>query len=511
MSERFVKLDDLPQNLYVEGSPIIISAGLLLKDTVTGKIITQFKFKNISENIIKAVQISLEAFDVLLNPLPKVEEYQYLDISIKEGDYFGSDKAIIMSDSNCRSVKIKDITVILSNNSIWRGHGEDLSPIEMPKRLDFDIDAELLKQYQIATTAKAIFIPVKRSDYWICTCGNTNKSYNCTRCACSKEQVFSAYDISALTEAMNARLEQERIQKEREELERKKDAKRRKRKIASIMIVLAIMIATSFVIFVVVPGYKHSKAIDLMNAGQYDEAEDLFLDLNDYEMINECRYQAGVRAQTNKEYSAAYYTFFYLNSYKDSERRAQECAIAIGDERLSKNLYMQAADWYSLAGYTKGINLAKYQYVLSNQDRKNLVTYEYLKSLKSAGYEDADEIYSKLYAWNVTIIAVNNDSDSLENMESISKYDPVYIHFKVSGGAPDETITPYFEYTRPDGSTDSYTSKYSYRDGDTLWHRYGIYSNPKNGAEGILKVDFYTGKYFWNKQKIGSVEIVIGP
>lgn len=371
MSERFIKLDDLPQNLYVEGSPIIISAGSLLKDTVTGKIITQFKFKNISDNIIKAVQISLEAFDVLLNPLPNIEEYQYLDISIKEGDYFGSDKAIIMSDSNSRSVKIKDIVVIFSNNSIWRGHGEDLSPIEMPKRLTSEIDAELIKQYQIATTAQAMFVPDKRSDYWICTCGNTNKSYNCTRCACLKVQVFSAYNISALTEAMDARLEQERIQKERKEAELKKEAKRRKKIIASILIVLAIIIATSFVIFVVVPEYKYSKAIDLLNAGQYDEAEDLFWDINDYEMINECRYQSSIYAQTNKEYSAAYYTFFDLNSYKDSKRRAKECAIAIGDEELAQNSYIQAVYWYTLAGYTQGINRAQYQYVLANQDRKN--------------------------------------------------------------------------------------------------------------------------------------------
>lgn len=32
MSERYAKLSHLPENLYMEGSPVIIAAGALLKD-----------------------------------------------------------------------------------------------------------------------------------------------------------------------------------------------------------------------------------------------------------------------------------------------------------------------------------------------------------------------------------------------------------------------------------------------------------------------------------------------
>lgn len=36
MSERYTKLFSLPPDLYAQGSPLIVSAGNLLKDNVTG-------------------------------------------------------------------------------------------------------------------------------------------------------------------------------------------------------------------------------------------------------------------------------------------------------------------------------------------------------------------------------------------------------------------------------------------------------------------------------------------
>ena len=57
MAERFEKLFILPSDLYSEGSPIIISAGALLKDTETGKVIAQIKYHSISSTPIKDLKI----------------------------------------------------------------------------------------------------------------------------------------------------------------------------------------------------------------------------------------------------------------------------------------------------------------------------------------------------------------------------------------------------------------------------------------------------------------------
>ena len=74
MNERFIRLYSLPENLYSEGAPVIISAGILLKDNQTGKLLAQVKFKSISQKRIKAVRIRIRAFDVTGNELEGVRE-----------------------------------------------------------------------------------------------------------------------------------------------------------------------------------------------------------------------------------------------------------------------------------------------------------------------------------------------------------------------------------------------------------------------------------------------------
>ena len=63
MADRFQKLFSLENNLYIENAPIIISAAALLKDTKSGNIVVQIKFKSVSNKNIKGVKISLSAYE----------------------------------------------------------------------------------------------------------------------------------------------------------------------------------------------------------------------------------------------------------------------------------------------------------------------------------------------------------------------------------------------------------------------------------------------------------------
>ena len=53
MAERYKRLYALPENLYTSGSPILIQAVALLKDTQTGKILAQLKLKNLFHKTVK--------------------------------------------------------------------------------------------------------------------------------------------------------------------------------------------------------------------------------------------------------------------------------------------------------------------------------------------------------------------------------------------------------------------------------------------------------------------------
>ena len=62
MSERYKGFFALPENLHTEDAPVVIMAGALLKDNQTGRVLAQLKLKNVSEETIKSVKVSIQAF-----------------------------------------------------------------------------------------------------------------------------------------------------------------------------------------------------------------------------------------------------------------------------------------------------------------------------------------------------------------------------------------------------------------------------------------------------------------
>ena len=269
---------------------------------------------------------------------------------------------------------------------------------------------------------------------------------------------------------------------------------------------------------------KYNDAIALMNAGQYDEAIEAFEDLDGYKdskkqiencktAITEEKYQAAKQLYSSKKYEDAYYAFMNLYDYKDSDTMQTNSAVKIAETALARKDYEEAISWYRTAGKKDEVYNVKYQYVTSHKNNNDETTYDYLVDLKAAKYKDAATIYSQLYDWKITIIAVNNDPDSTVKMSSISKYDPVYIHLKITGGTPNATIKPYVTYKNPEGQTGSHTWSYYCSDGDVLWYGWtkGIYKNPEYGDEGILTVTFYTSSYSYSRVELATVEIVIGP
>lgn len=305
MSDRFECLYKLQDNLYSIGSPIIISAGSLLKDKETGKVLVQMKFHSVTANLIQAVKLSLYAYDISGDEIQGVEDYQYLDLSIQNGQEFGSKKAIFMPDSVTRSFAIKKLTVIMSNDNIV-----DV-PVPMqslPSRITLQSELknnELVKQYKIATNSSADYVPETYNDLWRCSCGEWNCSAQCTKCQIQKNTVFSSYDLDRLNEAMEIRLKEEEEQlcekKRREEEQRLIEEKEKQRNLEKIKernekltknlketLKIGISIIVSFIVisiifnFIVIPVNKYKKATELMVDGKYYESIVYFIVSGNY-------------------------------------------------------------------------------------------------------------------------------------------------------------------------------------------------------------------------------------
>lgn len=121
MNEQFIRIYSLPKNLYQHGSPLLISAGALLKDCNTGRMIVQLKFRNLSKKIIRFVKIKVNAYDTAGVALEGVASFAYVDLSIAQDVEFGSQTPIVLPDDNTRSFGIEILSVIF-------GDGEQYEP-----------------------------------------------------------------------------------------------------------------------------------------------------------------------------------------------------------------------------------------------------------------------------------------------------------------------------------------------------------------------------------------------
>lgn len=302
MAERFERLYKLLENLYIDGSPIIISAGALLKDTATGSVVAQLKFHSVTQNIIKAIKVSICAYDVSGSKIEGVNDYQYLDLSVRNGQEFGSNKAIVLPQAITRSFYISDITIVFSDDTKWRCEDPaKFKQLPLPKLLSVELhNAELEKQYKLSTTPSAAYVPFETMSIWNCTCGEWNSDSKCTKCGSARQTVFSALDVDTLQIEANKRIATEQAQREeaariaaeaenkrQEALEIKKSKILRKIKISTFIIIPIIVVLFLFKLWlwpeVMKPSLLYNKVESLIANGEYQEATLLYIGLNNDE------------------------------------------------------------------------------------------------------------------------------------------------------------------------------------------------------------------------------------
>ena len=239
MAERFEKLFSLQENLYSQDAPLIVSAGALLKDTETERIIVQLKYHSLSQNTIVALKIGIRAFDVEGKEIEGVNEYQYLDLNVSIGQDFGSNKAIVMPNAITRSFSISSIVVITSDG-VAKQISLPLAPLPRSKTLYSILqNNELVKQYQIETSKYAAFAPHEYRALWCCSCGEWNIHTHCTKCHISKEHSYKLLDRQYLEAQASKRLISEKIARDKSE---KEAVAKKRKKIAIIGAVLIVLI-----------------------------------------------------------------------------------------------------------------------------------------------------------------------------------------------------------------------------------------------------------------------------
>ena len=354
MSERYQKLNSLPENLYAPGAPVIIVAGSLLKDQQRGAILAQLKLKSIAPGTIKAVKVKLSPLDTVGKPLGDEIFYEYLDLSAQRDAEFGQKSAIRFPNASTRAFRAEVTEVAFADNAVWTSDGSDWEPLEKAEAIT---EPELLKQYQLQYGNAAQYLVRTDRDLWHCSCGAVNHGGEsvCHSCGIELHNLLEC-DMEKLKREMNERLAKEKAERDaREAAEKaKKDAQQQKtRKVLSIAIPITLVLGVAVVLVkIVIPETRYKKAASLWESGSFESAIATYEAIQGYkdseELIKICKsdrdYEAARLLFAEGKYEEAITAFKALRGYKDSDRQVEMCRYEAAADLVSEGKYEAAIE-----------------------------------------------------------------------------------------------------------------------------------------------------------------------
>lgn len=362
MSERYSRLFLLPQNLYAEGSPVLICAGALLKDNLTGKVLAQLKLQNLDAPI-KGVTVTVQPLDTVGDPLGAAVQHQYLDLSVPTGVQFGEKQPFFLPNAAARSFTAAVTEVIFADNTVWTDTAGLWTPLAPPKPLSTALeDPALEDQYCLHFGSICHYMPATERGTWCCTCGQRHltKTEVCSSCGKSAADLF-ALDLNSLQKELDARLEEEKQQaEEKRQAEEKLQqaeaaaaarAEKTKKTLLTAAPIAAVVIAVLLIVSAVLKKAErtnaYNAAVTLSEEGRIEEAIAAFTALGDYEdsverlealeedRLHLRKYESAHDALKSKDYNKALKMFIELGDYKDSEEMVSECKYRRAEQLLA--------------------------------------------------------------------------------------------------------------------------------------------------------------------------------
>ena len=425
-----------------------------------------------------------------------------------------------------------------------------------PLTPDDDIYDDIIEQFATAPTKPKYWFE-EFGDYWSCSCGHINRGDHCKSCGLERELLRSLFILHKPADEagkLGKKLKKSKEQADKEaEQYADKEARRKEREasgedltkvvpieedvtspvykeviipeetalvvpakksrlnfnkktIIAIVSCIVLIAICGFAIYkhMAEPAMKYEEALQLMEAGKYEEAIEKYTALGDYkdsaDMIHQCWILIGDGHYENKKYNkaiTAYNTALDLKEDVSLHEKIRLCYIGIGDKYFKNKEYEKALGAYANAAdiaagddVQKKIDDTKFAYIKAFMGDRTEQVEKYLDELKDSGYPGIQEVYDKYYAWHTSIVANTSESDYSTDVGSVSRKDTVYFHVSLSGGEPSETIHLFYEVKWPDGHTEIYDLDEGWKAGDKIAARFQ-YPIPLLGKEGKLTFSLY--------------------
>lgn len=187
---------------YTKGSPVQFVHVELLRMEDTGNMVVTLTFKNIApQQTLTEFTAHFRCKDAQGNVVDE-DDFTYTELNAAEGELFGSDDAVFVSEVPLSSVEVHGVRACYGPD---RQH--DLSrckpvPLPMLRLLPPAIAQKVNSVLQMDT---AQYVPVNLADGWLCTCGAFNYNVGrgvamCTECGTDKASLYSAVRDAAHAE-----------------------------------------------------------------------------------------------------------------------------------------------------------------------------------------------------------------------------------------------------------------------------------------------------------------------
>lgn len=500
MGERYTKLFSLGKNLYTCGSPVIVSAGALLKDNKTQEIIAQLKLHSVSKQQIKAIKVKLILFDTAGNVIEEPVLFDYLDLCAGCNSEFGQQTPIPVPQSTARSYKISVEEVVFSDQSVWAPEDTLWEPLPVQSTLAsvFD-DFEIIKQYRLTAGSNSEYYPLQVKGLWFCACGAINRvGKPCSVChrslnelqAITKEQLIHDKETRLALEKEKA---DEAAKARAAALAIKKEKVKKAAKLIAALIMIAIFAVLGFRAIKREVTYK--AAISLRESGQFEEASQTFQRLGTYkdssaraqEAEQALEYQTGIQYLENGKYTNAIGVFQTLGDYSDSKNQL------INAYFLHAEMSLDGKQWRLVQfDYNKLVELS------ADEAKLDELTFNYgLALYDDSAYETAASIFQN----------VKNNPDSAYYIGKCYAADEKYEEAKKHFDAVDSKSNFYKEATKLSldcqnaidyGSAVALCERQDYIEAQNIFERLGEYQNCRSLAQAIETAEMtgFPGVYY---------------
>ena len=210
----------------------------------------------------------------------------------------------------------------------------------------------------------------------------------------------------------------------------------------------------------------YARATAAMEAGEYADAREMFLALGEYRessrLAEECRslkqaedYANGCAALDAGDYETAIALLEPLGSYEEAPDKLMEAHYGNGLKLLAEEDYTGAIRELGFCGTYKStdwnLKQAKMGYCKTHADRNDEKTLSYLKELTAIQFQGAKTLYNEIFGWKVEVTSFSNKEWG-EDQETLSKYGVLYVHFKLTGGEPGQSLVLRTVLTVPGGN-----------------------------------------------------------